>query len=675
MKTPQQAASQAQVVQILESAIGHIEAGRLDEAEKALQQQGKVALRNPVGWNIFGDIRLKAGHPREALKAFDRALKITPNFPEAHCNRGVALQEMGRLQEALRAVDKALRSRKVYPMAHFNRGNVLREMGRLDDALAAYNSALAAQADFAEALQNRGLTRMDLAQPALAMADFRAALVHNPKSVAAMIGRAAAHRRLDKMSDALHAVEQALDLEPDHEEALLLKSDLLAANDVFDEALEILDQLLVASPDRAGVHTARASLLLRLSRYDEALAACDRAIELQPRSASAFVTRSLVLGTVGRFDEQVLALKRAEKLGASGAEYLHSMAQIRSERGDYDGAIAAYREAIELQPDALQTHQNLAFAYFTKGMYEEAWPEHEWRLRSHQHPGLNHSVKTPKWRGEDLSGKKMLVYCEQGHGDTIQFLRFMEPLRERGAELSFIAPKPLVGLFKENLPWLAIADRVGLGVEYDFQISLMSLPEVFRTTLATLPAAVPYLRPAAGYVDKWRERIGDDGFRIGIVWQGNPNYGADFHRSIPLRHYAPLARVDGVRLISLQVFHGLDQLDDLPPGMTVERLGEEITNNPSGYREVAGAMANLDLIVTSDTGPAHLAGAMACPTFVALRDNPDWRWMAERTDSPWYPSMRLFRQQVRGEWSAVFEEIAGAVAERIAVNGGSGASR
>ncbi|MHA1157153.1 MAG: tetratricopeptide repeat protein [Alphaproteobacteria bacterium] len=676
MKTPRQTPpQQGEVMRILQTAIGHIEAGRLDAAEDALLAHGKIALKNPVGWNVLGDIHLKSDRARDALKAFDRALKIAPNFPEAHCNRGVALQEMGRLEEALRAEDRALRCRKGYPMASFNRGNVLRDMGRLEEALAAYDMALATQSDFAEALLNRGLTRMNLDQPALAMTDFRAALVHNPDSVGAMIGRAAAYQRLDKVGDALPAIDQALAREPDNEKALLLKGELLVTAEEFDEALEVLDSAAAAWPDSFGAHLARAGVLMRLARYDDALAACDRAIELQPRAASAFVTRSLVLGNVGRFDEQADALKRAEKLGASGAGFVHSNAQIRAERGDYAGAIAAYREAIELEPDAYQTHHNLAFAYFTTGLLEEAWPEHEWRLRSHRHPASIHGDKAPKWQGEDLSGKKILVYCEQGHGDTIQFLRFLEPLRESGGAVTFIAPQPLVGLFKENLPWLAIGDRAGLGVEYDFQISLMSLPDVYRTTLATLPMAVPYLRPAANYVDKWRERLGEDGFRVGLVWQGNPKYGADFHRSIKLEQYAPLAQIDGVRLISLQVFHGLDQLDALPPGMKIERLGEEITNNPSGYREVAGVLANLDLIVTSDTGPAHLAGAMARPTFVALRDNPDWRWMRDRDDSPWYPTMRLFRQRTRGDWSSVFEEIAAALAERVALSGGNGASR
>jgi hypothetical protein len=181
---------------------------------------------------------------------------------------------------------------------------------------------------------------------------------------------------------------------------------------------------------------------------------------------------------------------------------------------------------------------------------------------------------------------------------------------------------------------------------------------------------VPYLSPDPAYQTKWRDRVGSEGFRVGVVWQGNPKYARDRYRSIPLTHYAPLAAVPGVRLISLQAINGLDQMDDLPEGMTVERLGEEIAR-PNGFDDLAGAMANCDLIVTSDTSAAHFAGALGRPVWVALRYRPDWRWMVERGDSPWYPTMRLFRQKTHADWDSVFAEIA---AELAKISGGATAA-
>jgi hypothetical protein len=196
----------------------------------------------------------------------------------------------------------------------------------------------------------------------------------------------------------------------------------------------------------------------------------------------------------------------------------------------------------------------------------------------------------------------------------------------------------------------------------------MSLPAVFGTTLATVPAKVPYLSVDPSRVAKWARRIGGHGFRVGVVWQGNRNYTRDRERSVPLTAFAPLAAVKGVRLISVQAMVGLEQLDALPAGMNVERLGQELENNPDGFREMAAIMQNLDLLVMSDTGPTHLAAALGRPVWMATSRHPDWRWMKEREDSPWYPTMRLFRQTTAGDWDSVFqrmaEELAGVVAGR-----------
>jgi hypothetical protein len=204
------------------------------------------------------------------------------------------------------------------------------------------------------------------------------------------------------------------------------------------------------------------------------------------------------------------------------------------------------------------------------------------------------------------------------------------------------------------------------GGRFDRQASIMSLPFIFKTELDTIPAEIPYITAEPPLVEKWRERFGDSGFKIGICWQGNPRYRGDASRSVPLRQFEAIARIPGVRLISLQAINGVDQLKDLPDGMTVETLGDDIVGPESGFAETAAAMANLDLMVTSDTALAHLAGAMGLPTFVALSARPDWRWLRRRSDSPWYPTMRLFRQAKPGEWAAVFAEMAAVVAERAA---------
>ena len=218
--------------------------------------------------------------------------------------------------------------------------------------------------------------------------------------------------------------------------------------------------------------------------------------------------------------------------------------------------------------------------------------------------------------------------------------------------------------FAANFPRVDVTASVGMRTGFDYQISLMSMPQVLGTTLETLPAATPYLFAEEERIAKWRQRLGAEGFKVGIVWQGSRKYLRDHDRSIPLFHFAPLGRIPGVRLISVQSQIGLEQLNALPDGMKVETLGEEIVANPDGFREVAAVMANLDLLIMSDTGPTHLAGALARPVWVPLARQPDWRWMRERDDSPWYPTMRLFRQKTAGDWSEVFARLAGELERR-----------
>ena len=251
---------------------------------------------------------------------------------------------------------------------------------------------------------------------------------------------------------------------------------------------------------------------------------------------------------------------------------------------------------------------------------------------------------------------------EQGFGDTIQFCRYAPLIRGRGARV-VLAVQPAL---KDLCSRMDGVDRVVTSheplPEFDLHVPLLSLPFLFGTTLETVPARVPYLRPAPEHIAHWRETLADKpGLRVGIAWQGTPTGGADRGRSLGLERFLPIARMPGVRLFSLQKGHGHEQLRDLSEGVGIVDLGSRCAT----FDDTAGVMANLDLVITSDTSVAHLAGALGRPVWVALKRSPDWRWLLERADSPWYPTMRLFRQRVSGEWGDVFEAISAAVARRL----------
>jgi len=651
-------------MRILQAAIEQVQAGQLDQAVATLESQNKTALKTPVGQNILGDIHLRNERPREALKAFDQALRYAPGFPEAHANRGVALQEMGRLEEALRATDRALKQRRGYAVAYFNRGNILRDLLRFEDALEAFDKALASRGDLDDARINRGTTYVDVGRIREAIGDFRSVLSRDPDNINALVGLSRAYRRIDERADASVAIERALRIDPKDVKARLEKSDMLRSLDKFDAALELVEEVVADHPDVFEVALSHAECLFRLKRHEEALVEIDRAIALRPQSPVGHVTKALILGDVGEFDKQAQALRRAESLGGQGGSIDHVRALVLSERKQFQAAAEGFEKALKATPhdDALRT--NLGMMYLKLGRFREGWREYEWRGHKPDHPMVTYGEKAPRWKGEPLEGKRLLIFAEQGHGDNIQFFRFVQQLAAQGGDITYLVPKPLLDILRPNARGVSVVSDLAAKQDFDYQISIMSLAHVLDVTLDNLPVETPYISADPAYVEKWRERLGT-GFKVGLIWQGNPQYGADLYRSIRLEHYRPLADIPDIRLISLQVFHGLDQLDNLPEGMAVERLGEEITNNPSGYREVAGAMSNLDLIVTSDTGPAHLSGAMGLPVWVALRDNPDWRWLVEGETSPWYPTMRVFRQQERGVWAPVFESIAEALRERL----------
>jgi hypothetical protein len=261
------------------------------------------------------------------------------------------------------------------------------------------------------------------------------------------------------------------------------------------------------------------------------------------------------------------------------------------------------------------------------------------------------------WKGPGRKAKRVLVLNDHGLGDTIQFFRYLPLMPASGVDATFVCPPRLRRLLSSKAN-VRFADRPPEGEPFDAQIALSSLPHAFGTRLETIPAAVPYLAAEPALREMWRKHIGAEGFKIGVVWQGNPDPEADRARSMPLTALAPLAGIAGVRLISLQKGEGEEQLSNLPPSMRVEALGADFDEGDDGFVDTAAAMTCLDLIVTCDTSIAHLAGALAVPVWVALKSDAEWRWLTGRIDSPWYPTMRLFRQSRRGVWSDVFEAMA-----------------
>ena len=413
--------------------------------------------------------------------------------------------------------------------------------------------------------------------------------------------------------------------------------------------------------DNAGLGEAYNNLafgFLQLESLDSALANYDKAVAFAPGAFVAQGNRAAVLHKLGRLDEALNVQKQSIALSPQTPVLHNNLAAVLNDMGRIDEAIAAYAHAVKLKPDYHHAAFYCGRCLLLNGRLKEGFELYERRkLLKDEQAGVR-NFPQPSWLGDsDIRGKTILIHWEQGDGDTFQFARYIPILQERtGARVIFATQRRLRHLLRSVSPSALYASVDDANLQFDVHSPLMSLPRAFGTTLDTIPNKVPYLAADKALVEHWRRRIGTQGFKIGICWQGSAAK-IDIGRSFPLSFFRGLSTVPGVRLISLQKGAGEKQLANLPPDMKVEWLGRDFDNGPDAFLDTAAAMECCDLIVSSDTGVAHLAGALGRPVWVALKFVPDWRWLMGRSDCPWYPTMRLFRQTTIGDWQGVFDRI------------------
>ncbi len=710
----------------LARAFAHHQRGELAQAEQLYRQVLAGQPRHADAWHLLGLVAHQSGRHAEAAQAIEHAIAINeqPNYlnhlgavyatlhqhapaeasflraltlnaddVQAHYNLGALLNQLGRKAEAEASYREAVRSNPQFAEAHFNLGNLLRESNRLPEAEASYSAAVAARPDYLKALVSLAVTQSLLGNYPQTEALWRRILQIDPNHIDALYRLGSLFQMQNRLAEAAPLLQQAIRLDPRHSAAqsnlgcvyrglgdtdraeqcfrlaLSIKPDSAAAlvnlasllHDRKDHqaAAAYCHKVLELEPDSFEAHHVLGGTYHSQKQYEPALVHFRKAVELDPNSADAAANAGAALLMLGHSDEGIEHLQRAIALDPRHVQARYSLGGALHQQGRDDEALAAYDDALRVDPDSAETHFYRSFIPLGRGDFAEGWGEYEWRLKCKDFK--LRTYEAPMWDGSPLDGRSLMVLAEQGLGDTLHFIRYLNLLKRQRGIVYVDVQLELASLLKAS----GFTGVIARGEELprcDLHVPLLSLPRLLGTTLDTIPNEVPYLAADSRSLKQWRAKMpGGDVFKTGIVWQGNPQYMFDQRRSIPLIEFAPLGEISGLKLFSLQKGPSVEQLATAGGQVQVDELGSSLDS----FLDTAAAICNLDLVISCDTAVAHLAGGLGLPVWLALPKAGEWRWLTGRTDSPWYPTMRLFRQSSGGDWSSVFTEMKKELSQQI----------
>jgi tetratricopeptide (TPR) repeat protein len=545
----------------------------------------------------------------------------------------------------------------------FAQGWALHQKQQLPEALALYAQVLQLQPQHFDALHLSGIVAAQTRDLPRARELMTQAIIAHPQHAVAYVNRGAVLQDLGDWHAALDDYDNALARQqgqPGEADSHNHRGQVLKALKRFAEALESFDRAIALEPARSAFHNNRGIVLRLLGRYLQALAAFDQALALQPAYPQAFNNRANTLNNLGRHQEALESYDQAIALLPGFATFHTNRGNILQQLRQPDLALQSYRQATLLDRTDAHAHWSMSLCLLQLGQFEEGWPAYESRWeRAEYRDRKSAHFSRPHWRGDSpLQGKTILLHGEQGFGDTLQFCRYATEVARLGAQLVLEVQKPL----RRVMQGLAgVHQVIGAGdavPAYDLQCPLLSLPLAFNTRLDTIPAAVPYLRADPEKVAQWQGRLGPRTRpRVGLVWSGSSGHQNDHRRSIALAEFLTLMP-EGVQPVSLQKEVREADLPALQSRPDLLHFGDALVD----FSDTAALCALVDVVVCVDTSVAHLAGALGRPVWLLLPTNPDWRWLLDRPDSPWYPSARLFRQTVPGQWSDVLPGVRQALA-------------
>ncbi|HVX63577.1 MAG TPA: FkbM family methyltransferase [Pirellulales bacterium] len=656
-------AEQPQVWYLLGAACQSL--GLPDDACRCFEESIARRPQHPESHNHLGVVLVQLERWEEAAAHFRRALELKPGDPEAMSNLGLALLQLKQPIEAETYFRRVLEARPADVKARQHLDQALRAQGKFDEILEAHRKQAAAQPGSAEARSELGRVLFEQGKKEEAEAAFQEAIELNPGLPEAHNNLGLARVSLGRAAEAVDCYREAIRLRPSFPQAHNNLGIALRQIGRIDEAVASCREAARLSPHMAEAHNNLGTALDEQGNHAEAIASLEQALRIRPDFAKAFNNLGIAYWHQGEYEQAAASCRKAIELMPELAEAHNNLGNVLRDQGNYSDALVCYEESLKLLPDGVDAHWNRSLVWLLQGNLEQGWPEYEWRWKLKNFS--TRKTDRPVWDGSPLEGRTVLLDAEQGLGDTLQFIRYAPLVQQRGGKVIVVCQKPLVQILS-SCPGIDRLVAQGEPVPaFDCYVPLLSLPLLFRSTLETLPAEIPYLRPDPYLVEQWgRELASIRSFKVGIAWKGSPKNRMDHVRSIPLLAFEPLARVPGVQLISLQKGIGSEQVKEVGGRFSVIDLAQRLDLTSGAFMDTAAVMQHLDLVITCDSSLGHLAGALGAPTWIALTLSPDWRWLLDCDGSPWYPSVRLFRKHRVGDWSDVFQRMAAALADKAA---------
>lgn len=571
----------------------------------------------------------RAGLLQEAEQQYRQILDIQKNNADALNLLGVLCHQTGRSQEGGELVQRAIQINPKHFDAATNLGNILADLGYVDNAIGCYEHALEIKPNHATAHCSYGALLSRLGQQEAAISHLRQALASHPNYPEAHFNLGEALERNSNLTEAIEEFTAFLETHPTNHAAKLNIADCLKKSGRIAEATKHYKELIASNPDFFLAYNNLGNMLREQGELAEAESLFSSALQMAPNLAELHGNISPVLISQNRIDE----------------------------------AINHLDTSLAISPGYPEAHFTKGLALLVNGDLKQGWAEYEWRWQCREFRSPRIHTDIPRWQGEDLAGKTLLVHAEQGFGDTLQFARYGKRLKQAGGKIILECQPSLKALLNDLLGFDQIIAQGETIPPVDLQIPLLSVPLACGTEESSIPADVPYLFPNPEKVAIWEKRLSaanKHGRRIGLVWAGRPEHQNDRNRSATLDALTPLADLPNTSFISLQKGQGEESLAHPPLGFDILPCGQLLED----FSDTAGLLATLDLVIAVDTSVAHLAGAMGKPVWMMVPFSPDWRWQLDRQDSPWYPSMRLFRQTAQGDWDGVVQKIKLALLEQ-----------